>query len=45
MQINGSKILDRIHELGKVGIVYEGGRTRLAASDADKQDEILLPPG
>ncbi len=42
MQINGSKILDRIHELGKVGIVYEGGRTRLAASDADKAGRDLV---
>ncbi len=42
MQISGSKIKDRIHELGKVGAVCEGGRTRLAASDADKAGRDLV---
>lgn len=42
MQISGSKILDRVHELGRVGTVCKGGRTRLAASDADKVGRDLV---
>ena len=40
--VNGQRILARIHELGKVGIGADGRRTRLAASDTNKQGRDLV---
>ena len=42
MNVNGQRILDRIHELGQVGIGADGRRTRLAASDTNKQGRDLV---
>ena len=40
--VNGKRLLSRINELGKIGKDAEGRRTRLAASDADKQGRDLV---
>ena len=42
VDINGKRLLERIRELGNIGIDAEGRRTRLAASDADKQGRDLV---
>ena len=42
VNVNGQRLLDRIHELGKVGIGADGRRTRLAASDTNKQGRDLV---
>ncbi|MCH3949818.1 MAG: Zn-dependent hydrolase [Acidaminococcus sp.] len=42
MDINGKHILDRIHKLGSVGIGADGRRTRLAASDTNKEGRDLV---
>lgn len=42
IQVNGQKIISRIHELGQVGIDEQGRRTRLAASDTEKQGRDLV---
>lgn len=42
IQVNGQKIISRIHELGQLGIDEQGRRTRLAASDTEKQGRDLV---
>ena len=42
VNINGQRLLERIRELGRIGIDGEGRRTRLAASDEDKQGRDLV---
>ena len=42
VSVNGERLLSRINELGKIGKDAEGRRTRLAASDADKQGRDLV---
>ena len=42
VSVNGERLLSRINELGKIGKDTEGRRTRLAASDADKQGRDLV---
>ncbi len=37
IKINEERLLQRINELGRIGMDAEGRRTRLAASDADKE--------
>lgn len=37
IKINEERLLQRINELGRIGMDSEGRRTRLAASDADKE--------
>ena len=37
LSVNGARLLDRINELGAIGKDEEGRRTRLAASDTEKQ--------
>ncbi len=40
--VNGERLLARINELGKIGRDAEGGRTRLAASDTEKEGRDLV---
>lgn len=42
MNINGSRMLEQIGQLGCQGIDQDGGRTRLAASDEDKKGRDLF---
>ena len=42
VSVNGERLLSRINELGKIGKDAEGRRTRLAASDADKQNWMSM---
>lgn len=42
MEVNGKELVERIHELGRVGIDEEGRRTRLAASDTEKAGRDLV---
>ena len=37
LSVNGARLLERINELGAIGKDEEGRRTRLAASDTEKQ--------
>ena len=37
LSVNGARLLERINELGTIGKDEEGRRTRLAASDTEKQ--------
>ena len=37
LSVNGERLLERINELGAIGKDEEGRRTRLAASDTEKQ--------
>lgn len=45
LTINETRLLNRIHALGAVGIDADGRRTRLAASDEDKAGAISCPAG
>ncbi|WP_286676674.1 hypothetical protein [Cytobacillus solani] len=36
LSINSERLLNRIQELGRIGLGNDNKRTRLAASDADK---------
>lgn len=42
VSVNGERLLARINELGKIGRDAEGGRTRLAASDTEKEGRDLV---
>ena len=42
LTINETRLLNRIHALGAVGIDADGRRTRLAASDEDKAGRDLV---
>lgn len=37
LSVDGTRLLERIHTLGAIGRDEEGGRTRLAASDTEKE--------
>ena len=43
MEINGKRLMDHLNALGKIGIGADGRRTRLAASDTNKQgrDQVV----
>lgn len=41
LEINGARLLSRINELGRIGILPDGSRTRLAGSDEDIEHRIL----
>lgn len=42
LSINGTRLMERIHALGEIGKDSEGRRTRLAASDAEKEGRDLV---
>ena len=42
VSVNGERLLARINELGAIGKDAEGRRTRLAASDTEKQGRDLV---
>ena len=42
VSVNGERLLSKINKLGKIGKDAEGRRTRLAASDADKEGRDLV---
>ena len=42
LSINGARLMERIHALGEIGKDAEGRRTRLAASDAEKEGRDLV---
>ena len=42
LSINETRLMERIHTLGKIGKDAEGRRTRLAASDAEKEGRDLV---
>ena len=42
ISVNGERLLARINELGAIGKDAEGRRTRLAASDTEKQGRDLV---
>ena len=42
LSINGARLMERIHTLGEIGKDAEGRRTRLAASDAEKEGRDLV---
>lgn len=42
LSINGTRLMERIHALGEIGKDAEGRRTRLAASDAEKEGRDLV---
>ena len=42
VSVNGERLLASINELGKIGRDAEGGRTRLAASDTEKEGRDLV---
>jgi len=42
MAIDGTMLLHQLHDLGAIGLDGSGGRTRLAASDADHAGRDLL---
>ena len=42
MDINKERLLDSIFMLGKIGVDASGERTRLAASDAEKEGRRVL---
>lgn len=41
-RVGGARLLERIETLGRVGCVPDGGRTRLALSDADREARDLV---
>lgn len=43
VSVNGERLLARINELGAIGKDAEGRRTRLAASDTEKQGQDWFP--
>lgn len=42
LEINGKRLLDRLHELAQIGPIDGGGVSRLALTDADKQGRELV---
>lgn len=42
LEVNSERLIQRIHELGKIGIGEDGRRIRLAASDTEKEGRDLV---